>query len=647
MCGIAGILSFNKADASITSSIQRMSKALKHRGPDDEGYLIVNKNQILPAAGKDTPASYLNRPLNYAPKQLITETEAELVLLHRRLSIIDLSITGHQPLCYNGLWIVFNGEIYNYIELKKELESHGCVFSSKTDTEVIVAAYSVWAEQCVNKFNGMWAFVIYDPFNNKIFASRDRLGVKPFYYYANTSYFIFASEQKAFFASGIIKREINDAAFIDYFVLDQYEQESEGIYKNIYELFPGYNLEVDLNKKTIVTSKYFSIKVNNEFQTINNEQLTNYKAQLKDALFNAVKLRLRSDVAVGSCLSGGIDSSSIVGIANKIQPNLTMQLFTACFNEPKLGEQHYAQLVAQQVNGKWNTVFPTFSNLSNDLYELIFSQDIPIWSTSTYAQFSVMKLAKQHNTKVLLDGQGSDELFGGYPVHYIPYLNELLKNKQWNLTFKLIQQNSISISGLIKRYFADFYLKYLSPDVQLKILRNIHPELIAIPQDLNMLILERIRFYQNHFFEKTPTLNQYLLYETYNHRLKSYLKCEDRASMWHSVEARTPFADDINLINLAFKIPGNYKIMNGQLKYLLRETVKDLIPPEVYFRSDKMGYNTPNDKWVAELYKQFSFFENQNHLLDTRLLKTNLPKLLNKNNPRLFKVFVSDIWLNL
>lgn len=642
MCGIAGIVSFNGGSDKIIPDLISMSKTIRHRGPDDEGYLVVNDNQIKLYGGEDTPTDYYGSTIPYAPKSPIQNQVCNIGFLHRRLSIIDLTVSGHQPLFYNGLWITFNGEIYNYLELKTELEKLGHVFISTSDTEVIIASYIQWGSDCVNRFNGMWAFVIYNPKENKLFASRDRLGVKPFYYINNSSLFSFASEQKAFLSTSFYSKEVNVDAFIDYFVLDKYEQEAEGIYKGIMELFPGHNLSLDINTRELLVNKYFELNINNSHPKHHSDTFDSYKENIQQTLSNAIKLRLRSDVAVGSCLSGGTDSSAIVGIASALS-NYKLNLFTAAMHEKDLDESNYAKEVAEKNNGNWYTVYPDADKLKQDLNDLIYSQDIPIWSTSTYAQFSVMRLAKENNTKVLLDGQGSDELFGGYPIHLVPYYTEMFKNEGiYNLLSNL---NNNSLLSVVKRWLADFKLYTLPAKLQLIILRKIHPEINALPLEFESKILERLKYHRNHFFERTPGLNEFLFYETYNHRLKSYLKCEDRCSMWHSVESRTPFADDISLINLAFEIPGNYKIKKGELKSLLKESVKNHIPESVYNRKDKMGYNTPNNQWINELIKNSEFFSASNPMVDNKWILNNLPELINSKNPRLFKLLVSDVWI--
>jgi asparagine synthase (glutamine-hydrolysing) len=642
MCGIAGIISFQGESDKLIRDISAMSKTIRHRGPDDEGYLVNVSGNLISFGGTDTPNEYFASSIPYAPNSIIENTSASFALLHRRLSIIDLSVTGHQPLCYQNRWITFNGEIYNYLELKEELEKCGHRFLSSSDTEVIIAAYIEWGEDCVKRFNGMWSFVIYSPASNTLFASRDRLGVKPFYFYNDQGIFSFASEQKAFLSTSFYSKEINLTAFIDYFVLDQYEQEQEGIYKGIQELFPGHNLSLNIANGELKIKRYYFQEINKEYEPYSAERFNHYKQQIEDTLSNAIKLRLRSDVEVGSCLSGGTDSSAIVGIASK-QSEYKLNLFTASMSDKTIDESPYAKEVALQSQGKWFTVQPTVEMLLKDLNDLIYSQDIPIWSTSTYAQFSVMRLAKEHHTKVLLDGQGSDELFGGYPVHLVPYIADQFKNE--NIISFIRNLSNVKIPALIKRWLADFKLFILSPSLQLKILRKVHPEINALPLDLEPLILERLSHYRSVFFERTPTLNEYLFHETYNHRLKSYLKCEDRCSMWHSVESRTPFADDIQLINLAFSIPGNFKIRDANLKHLLKESVKDSIPESVYKRKDKMGYNTPNITWIRTISGKEEFFNAKNDVLNNRWIKSHLNSLLQSNNSRSFKLIVSAIWL--
>jgi len=249
MCGIAGIIALNKNTSGLAAAAGRMNDTIRHRGPDGEGYLLICNDSETAAYGKDTPQSIIQSSILHKPVQSISDNGKIIgVLAHRRLSIIDITATGHQPLCNisKKLWIVFNGEIYNYIELRNELTNKGHRFHTSSDTEVVLAAYSEWGYECVNHFNGMWAFVIYDKNKKQLFASRDRFGVKPFYYCQNENTFAFASEQKALLTTGITDYRRNEKAIFDYWVFSKMEEEEEGMFKGIYELFPSHSLTLNL-----------------------------------------------------------------------------------------------------------------------------------------------------------------------------------------------------------------------------------------------------------------------------------------------------------------------------------------------------------------------------------------------------------------
>ncbi|MBL0049329.1 MAG: asparagine synthase (glutamine-hydrolyzing) [Bacteroidetes bacterium] len=432
MCGIAGIVNLTSNSVQLPKLIQTMTGSIRHRGPDGEGFLLVQKNACLTAYGIDTPSSIINSRYTYSPSQNLASLEGEydLALGHRRLSIIDLSDAGHQPMCdaQKKLWITYNGEIYNYIELREELKSKGYNFQTATDTEVILAAYQEWGTACVNKFNGMWAFVIYDEEQKKLFGSRDRFGVKPFYFVHTDMFFAFASEQKALLKAKLIQPKLNSEAVFDYFVFSKIENEEEGMFKGIFELQQACNFEFSLQEKKLTKWKYYTLPLIATFEKFDASKFQQLVNETREAIIQSIRLRLRSDVAVGSCLSGGIDSSSIVSIMNSLLngEHPKINVFTASFEDAKIDEGKWAAQIVAQTNSKWSRTYPNADELKLDLENLMYSQDVPIWSTSTYAQYRVMQLAKENGVKVILDGQGGDELWAGYPHHQAIYLRELL-----------------------------------------------------------------------------------------------------------------------------------------------------------------------------------------------------------------------------
>ena len=632
MCGIVGIILKQAVDFDLKEKIKTMSEAIAHRGPDGEGFLLANE-QNTNSYFNLLSSNYTRKDLPFIPSQHLSNSPSNSFLAfgHRRLSIIDLSETGHQPMCTidSNLWITFNGEIYNYIELKNELKKLGSVFYTESDTEVILNAYQQWGQNCVERFNGMWAFCIYDVKQQICFASRDRFGVKPFYYINNNTFFSFASEQKAFIKSGLIPTKINKKALHNYLVNDLIENETDNFFEGITELFPGNNLVFNLKTKQIHITNYYTLQshINLSNDYLNENELIE---KINFTFENAVKLRLRSDVEVGTCLSGGIDSSALAVTMAQFT-NKPVHCFTAIFRNESINEENFADTVSKKINGKHFKIEPTFDGFLNEVNDLIYSQDVPIWSTSTYAQHKVMQLAQQHNIKVVLDGQGADELFAGYHHHFLALWNNLISNHKYSRAFKEINAAKKSIPNPFQ-----FFVK----------------ERIKQKHNFNKTVLKQV--FNSDFIDSEPTKNQsvyfndvnkQLLNDIYDTRLKSFLKCEDRCGMWHSVESRTPFADDVELINLLFSFNGNKKIKNGVSKYLLREALKTKLPQQIYNRYDKKGFETPMNKWMQQLLPQLisevkaAKFDFINDKVFDKLDVTN-----NLQYKLLFKLFVLNRW---
>lgn len=644
MCGIGGIINLENASINLIDGARIISKTLQHRGPDDEGFLFFKETETTTAFGEDTQKTSVNNVFDFSAKQHIQQIGQDFkgVFVHRRLSIIDVSESGHQPMCVaNGkVWITFNGEIYNYIELRKELEQLGYTFKTQSDTEVLLNVYLHWGTDCLQKLNGMFSFAIYDIEKKKLFCARDRSGVKPFYYYFKNGIFCFASEIKALRALPFIETSLNERALQHYLLHDAIEYEAEGFLKNIFELFPSHFLEIDLQNNEFQIKKYFDIKINTDFTAYNEQDFLHCKKETEQVVTDAILKRLRADVAVGCCLSGGIDSSVISGvIANH---NKNFNAFTATFPNEKIDESNYAKDVVDFTKASWHTVTPTAEELTQDFEKLVYALDIPIWSTSTYAQFRVMQLAKQNNVKVVLDGQGSDELFAGYPHYYTTYVNELLRNKQFK-----------QAASEIKNFGNTFWYLYTKENAKRKLRYN------SNKKQLNPAFV-KAHTPPERLTGSFTSLNENLHYDFLNGRLKTYLRCEDRCSMHHSVESRTPFADDTSLINLAFKIPSSFKIKNGTSKYILRESMKNYLPESVYNRKDKMGFVTPHNKWLAYLMEKKAdllnsgrlkpFFADHFFVKTDHLSKKSRHLLNNSNsgeNTLAFKALVFTAWADL
>ncbi|HOY33204.1 MAG TPA: asparagine synthase (glutamine-hydrolyzing) [Bacteroidales bacterium] len=613
MCGIAGILKIEPSAPEVTASLHKMADKLRHRGPDDEGYVCFGNNNTYVCGGKDTQQGAWDMNLSYAVQDNIETVPGGqfLGLAHRRLAVIDLSPAGHQPMCNDSktVWVVFNGEIYNYWEIREELESKSVQFKSSSDVEVLLRAYEHWGLDFLSKLNGMWSFVLYDTESACLIGCRDRFGVKPFYYINSKRFFAFASEQKALLqlSSGV---SVNPAAVFDYLMHSRVERTEDGLYTDIRELLPSHYMIYDLNTNQMEITRYYNLEYNTSsgrFDTADSQKIIH---QVKEKIERAVTLRLRSDVNVGFCLSGGIDSSSIIGVSQKInarnplrQLSGKLHAFTADCDEKSINELHWAEQVVKKHDLNWHTCRCHAEDLFDELENIIYYQDAPLFSTSTYAQSSVMKLARENNITILMDGQGGDELFAGYVPFFISYYAGLLRRfrlYQLGAEIACMKSSPLDFNTLI-RSLAKVILSGIMPhSVWHAFIKNHHKELEYLNNDLTDTAKPAA--------EKPDgtgrTLNSALFEYFTNGYLRHLLRWEDRCSMQYSVESRTPFADDIDLIEYVFSVPSVYKIHKGRSKFLLREAMYDVLPETIYRRSDKLGFATPQDMWLVQSEKK-------------------------------------------
>ncbi len=673
MCGIAGIINLAvDKKLTIVKNIATMLETIKHRGPDGEGLVFFKDSVAIPATRQEFMNASATKP--YHPRQTIETLQNQdfsMVLAHRRLSILDTSTGGHQPMCSHDetIWLTFNGEIYNYIELRKTLEEEGHQFSTGTDTEVLIEAYKAYGTKCLDFFNGMFSFVLFDIRQNIIFAARDRTGVKPFYYIKNETTFAFASEHKALLSLPFVNATLNHRAAFDYFIFGAIEAEAEGLFSEIFELLPSHFLTIDLNvintqnhtTNAFKIEKYFELQPNTSYEKYNLKNFETYRKQTHEIVKNAIRLRLRSDVSVGSCLSGGVDSSTLVCTINELlqqakkhdykdQIGERQKVFTSCFEDENFDEQKWARLVVEQTQAHWYKTFPTREALTKDLETLIYAQDIPMFSSSTYAQFRVMQLVQEQGVKVVLDGQGADELFGGYQPHYAGLWQELLRNWQFLELAKALKATdkiSNSIKFWTKSLLKHNGVSYLPKGLQNRFNLHYFNDLQYLNKDW---IYSNIDRYNEYATQRIETLSQMLHYEYFGHPLKQLLKCEDRCSMWFGIESRTPFADDLELMQHAFSMPSVYKIHHGTRKHILREAFKDSLPEPIYNRHDKMGFVTPTNHWMSEMREDIRpYFENsQSGIFNKKLLLKDFNTFFNPatslENYRVFRFISFAVW---
>ena len=617
MCGITGIYHLDGKTVS-REAVQRATKVLAHRGPDDEGYVFIDTrdNVYKTASGKDTPDAVRMSRFLYSPGQEIQSISAgaaniNLAFGYRRLSIVDLSAAGHQPMCNsNGsLWIVYNGEIYNHVELREELKRRGRTFISQSDTEVILQAYEEWGCDCQGKFNGMWAFAIWDSRRRELFCSRDRFGVKPFYYYWDETSFVFASEIKALLQVPFINISPDDRAIYNYLVLGRSEGGADTFFRNIKQLEPGHQLTV--NDKGLQVNRYYSLAYTTELGAFDQKSLQDFAYRFNELFNDAVRIRLRSDVPVGSCLSGGLDSSTIVCTINKLIEmdgrsrkiiGEHQKTLSACYELDACDERQFIHEIIGATDVDAHYVFPSGDRFWQEIDDVIWHQEEPFGSTSVYAQWNVMRLARENRVPVLLDGQGADEMLAGYHTYFNAYLAQLLyagRLREYRREFNSIRrmtQNPVfsALSFLLPLYNA------LPNAVRARLLAGVIKGSILNVQNTGLINNAFLTKYGVEEQSKLETNLQTALWKSeVEYGLKELLRYEDRNSMAFSVETRTPFVD-YRLVEFAFSLPACYKIHDGWTKYILRISTEGLLPDKIRWRKDKLGFPTPEVAWMLQ-----------------------------------------------
>lgn len=582
MCGIAGILtSQNTLDIT---QLQRMTDAIAHRGPDGFGHWL--------------------------------STDQKVALGHRRLSIIDLTEGGKQPMHYaDGRYsITFNGEIYNYLELKEQLAGKGYTFQSESDTEVLLALFHEKKEKCLQDLDGMFAFAIWDSQEKTLFCARDRFGEKPFYYeHQAGKSFTFASEMKALFAGGVGK-EINWSMWTIFlqnnYALTNTAKPFETFYQNVHKLLPAHYLIVKPNLEIEIKS-YWQLA----YQNID-DQITESQAveKFRELFYTSVRRRLRADVPVGSSLSGGLDSSLVVCTINDLNKAQTVKqnTFSARFPGFAKDEGQFMQYVIDATNVEPHFTFPDEEGFLKSFEQLCYHQEEPFGSASIFAQWEVMRLAKEKNVTVLLDGQGADEILAGYHFYYDTFFKELFNT---NVTLyeaeTKIYKDRYPYADF-KDYQAQKMLQSTLPtQKQAGIVQSLKNILKQTPfytayQKIKGTQTPDYQLFTNDFLHQTPLekinfdpkkLSDALHYSTCVHGLQDLLRYADRNSMAHSREVRLPFLFH-ELVEFLFTLPNHFKIHEGWTKYIQRVSFPDILPKEIAWRTDKIGYEPPQASWL-------------------------------------------------
>ncbi|MHC5032117.1 MAG: asparagine synthase (glutamine-hydrolyzing) [Planctomycetota bacterium] len=566
MCGFAAMVATNGARTD-RGALERMNAVLRHRGPDDDGLYVSD----------------------------------EVALGFRRLAILDLSPAGHQPMFSpdRRAVIVFNGEIFNYVELRAELEAKGHAFHSTGDTEVLLAAYREWGRACLPRLNGMWAFLIYDLQNRKVFGSRDRFGIKPLYWHRARDTYLFGSEIKAIRASGMYETKVNREVLARYLVeedLSAGDRNEATFYAGVEQIPPGTGFEVDLDGRWH-SWRYWCL------DDCEQEALEDPCTTFADLFEDSVKLRLRSDVPVGVCLSGGLDSTAILCSMDRQRRAQKIEdpLHAFCYMSPRFDETRYIEDTLAQTGANLNRIELKEALDWDRLQKIFWFYDQPVHSTTPLVGYELMGLAASKGVTVVLNGQGADETLAGYDSYFRDAWHTLLQKGRWLRAWNEIAKYGEAHERSARQLFAAAVQRAIRGQLRrsgayrrLAVARG-HAAALRSPwfdPSLASHLPETVPPYD------TFTLRRMLTASVERDPLPLYLRVEDRNSMAHSLEARLPFMD-YRLVALTFRLADEWKISGPWNKYILRESMRGRIPESVRTRVDKMGFPTAHKDWFA------------------------------------------------
>jgi len=596
MCGIFGLW-HGDGTAICVDEVVRITASLSHRGPDDEGYYVGNttQGQYHACAGADTLPE-----LQLPSIQRFRGDANDLALGFRRLSILDLSAAGHQPMSTpdGRFTVILNGEIYNYLELRDELARQGAVFRSHSDTEVLLAAIAKWGREALNRLVGMFAMAVLDRAGPSLLLARDFFGIKPLYIARTKGRFAFASEIGALLQLRWVGRKVHPQRLYDYLRFGLTDDGGRTLLADIEQIPAGHMLEIrpgdDLAAQP---QRYWRIDANSQTELSFEDAAT----RLRELFLDSVSVHLRSDVPVGACLSGGIDSSAIVMAMRHLAANADIHTFSYCADDETVGEEKWGDLVAQQARATVHKTRIDASHLQNDLSQLIETQHEPFGSTSIYAQHRVFRLAQQAGLKVMLDGQGADELLGGYRPYLAARLASLARRGNWAEAAGVFRQfcrlPGVAMPELLRQTGG-----LLTPDALQDIVRSVAGRK-RVPSWLDRRWFDRqgVR-YDLHWTSKGPNVLREKLLEAFTRTsLPMLLRYEDRNSMAYSIESRVPFLTPA-LAQFVFSLPEDYLIIaDGTTKAVFRAAMRGIVPDAVLDRRDKIGFATPERNWLGTL----------------------------------------------
>ena len=627
MCGITGFCDFNKQ--SIKQTLQDMTDVLHHRGPDDSGYRFIEAEYACIGLG------------------------------HRRLSILDLSTHGHQPMVFENLTVVYNGEIYNFKEIRQELEKENYTFDSDSDTEVILKAYDKWGVKAVDKFNGMFAIAIYDTKNQKLILIRDRSGIKPLYYYDDENLFLFSSELKSFHEHSNFKKVINFDALSQYFHYG-YIPQPFSIFQNTKKLLSGHYLEIDLKIRKTVLKKYWDVKYyyNLPKKDISYAQA---KREVEELLISSFKYRMVSDVPVGVFLSGGYDSSSVAAILQK-HTDKKIKTFSIGFHEKGYNEANYAKQVAEHLQTDHTEYYCTQKEALEILPTLADIYDEPFGDSSAIPTILVSKLAKQDVT-VALSADAGDEIFGGYnkyiiSLKYNNFFSKFPKVMHRPMSYICNTINPLKIPILKNKYNIESRLKkvadILTSSCSVSAMK--YTSHMFTGYEVKKLLLDDFSSLTTYFDtnndlnDTNDELNKMFAVDYQTYLPDDILTKVDRATMSVSLEGREPFLD-YRIIEYVAQLPSTFKMNNKQSKIILKDIVHDYIPKPIMDRP-KMGFGVPIDLWFKDEIKEyFTIYFQEDKLQNAGLDSNEVMKLKNEyltgidvNTRRLWFILMYMMW---
>ncbi|HTC61836.1 MAG TPA: asparagine synthase (glutamine-hydrolyzing) [Candidatus Saccharimonadales bacterium] len=549
-----------------------MTHAVAYRGPNGFGFAYASQNCT------ETPEIIHNENKFPGMQRPVVGFGS------RRLAILDTSSAGNMPMISDDghYCIVFNGEIYNYKEIRQELQQRGHRFRTGTDTEVILHSYQEWGEECLKRFNGMWGFALWDQSKQILFCARDRFGVKPFYYASHNGSFYFGSEIKQILIASSMSREANSGAVSNFLEWGLVDNSSETFFKNVFQLPGGCWLKLDVTSPLCPRiGRFWDLRI----EPMPERPVADTIEEFRHKFETSVKLRLRSDVPVGVSLSGGLDSSSVLCQAKQIAPEIELQSFSACFDEQALDERSYVSTVLSSTGGIGHEVFPQAGPFWKTIETMIYHHDEPILGTSAFAQWSVMKEARRCGVPVMLGGQGADESLCGYQKYFYFYLMQLVRETDK----RFFREAASWIFGGSNFYWtADSVARYI-------------PGLIRSPLSLTGRV-GTVEFHKDYkdsnadlgAMNGVAARQKTDLIRT---SIPALLHHEDRNSMAHSVETRLPFLD-YELVEFAVNCPTSLKLQGGWSKWMLRTALKGTLPETIRLRKTKLGFDAPDSAWV-------------------------------------------------